>query len=224
MKNEKKESVIIYGDKELAEIAYFYLNNEKKYKVAGFTIDKNYLNQEKFCNLPIVAFEDVKKIFPPKEYRMFLPISYINLNKLREEKYLQAKEMGYKFISYISPKATYYNGEIGENSFIFEDNTIQPFTKIGNNCILWSGNHIGHHSIIKDNCFIASQVVISGKVIVEENCFLGVNSTIRDGITIGKNSVIGAGSLVLKDVKENSVISPKNTEPSKITSDRLRKI
>ena len=52
--------------------------------------------------------------------------------------------------------------EIGENCFIFEDNTIQPFVKIGDDVVLWSGNHIGHHAEIGDHCFISSHVVISG--------------------------------------------------------------
>ena len=49
---------------------------------------------------------------------------------------------------------------IGENCFIFEDNTIQPFVVVEDNVILWSGNHIGHHSVIKNHNFVSSHVVI----------------------------------------------------------------
>jgi acyl-[acyl carrier protein]--UDP-N-acetylglucosamine O-acyltransferase len=68
---------------------------------------------------------------------------------------------------------------IGENCFIFEDNTIQPFVRIEDNVILWSGNHIGHHSTIKSHNFISSHVVVSGQCTIEPNCFIGVNSTNR---------------------------------------------
>ena len=51
---------------------------------------------------------------------------------------------------------------MGDNCFIFEDNTVQPFVTLGNNLVLWSGNHIGHHSTLRDHCFISSHVVISG--------------------------------------------------------------
>ena len=45
---------------------------------------------------------------------------------------------GYKLASYVSSKATLLNNrQFGENCFIFEDNTIQPFVKIGNNITLW---------------------------------------------------------------------------------------
>lgn len=148
------------------------------------------------------------------EYKMFIPISYKKVNKLRAEK---VKEKGYTCVSYISSKAIYYNTSIGENCFIFENNVIQPFTKIGDNCILWSGNHIGHHTIIKDHCFLASHIVV-------EYSFLGVNSTIRDNVKIGQENVIGAGSLILSNTDDKAVFSPKETEKSKVPSNRLRGI
>ena len=42
--------------------------------------------------------------------------------------YREGKERGYSFISYVSSRATRFAGTpIGENCFILEDNTIQPF-------------------------------------------------------------------------------------------------
>lgn len=133
--------------------------------------------------MPVVAFEDVAKNYPPDSYDFFVALSYSKLNAVRKEKFLAAKEMGYKLVSFISSRATVLNeGRIGENCFIFEDNTIQPFVTIGNNVTLWSGNHIGHHSVIQDHTFIASHVVISGGVEIGEQCFVGVNATLRDHI------------------------------------------
>ena len=48
---------------------------------------------------------------------------------------------------------------IGENTFIFEANVVQPGVTVGDNVVLWSGNHIGHDSVIEDHCFIASHAV-----------------------------------------------------------------
>lgn len=69
--------------------------------------------------------------------------------------------------------------KIGENCFIFEDNTIQPFVTIGDNRVLWSGNHVGHNPTVGDHVFVTSQVVISGACTIGDNSFLGVNATIR---------------------------------------------
>jgi sugar O-acyltransferase (sialic acid O-acetyltransferase NeuD family) len=152
-------------------------------------------------------------------------LSYAKLNQVRREKYLAAREKGYHIPSYISSHATVLNdGRIGENCFILEDNTIQPFVTIGNNVTLWSGNHIGHHSTIHDHCFLASHIVVSGGVSIDESCFIGVNATLRDHITIGSKSVIGAGVLVLADVEPEGLYIGTATERSSIPSTRLRKI
>lgn len=214
--------VIIFGIGQIAEIAHFYLTNDSEHEVVAFTVDKDFLNGDSFHNLPIVAYEDMIEKYPPNEYKMFIPISYKKVNKLRAEKFADVKAKGYECISYISSKATYYNTPIGENCFIFENNVIQPFTKIGDNCILWSGNHIGHHTTIEDHCFLASHVVVSGNVVIGESSFLGVNCTIADNVSIGKSNVIGSGAIIFKNTDDNSVYSPAETEKSKVPSNRLR--
>jgi len=214
--------VIIFGIGQIAEIAHFYLTNDSEHEVVAFTVDKEFLKGDSFHTLPVVAYEDLIEKYPPNEFKMFIPISYKKVNKLRAEKFADAKAKGYKCVSYISSKATYYNTPVGENCFIFENNVIQPFTSIGDNCILWSGNHIGHHTTIEDHCFLASHVVISGKVNIGEFSFLGVNSTISDNVSIGIANVIGSGAIIFKDTDDNAVYSPSETEKSRVSSNRLR--
>lgn len=216
--------VIIFGVGQIAEIALFYLKNDSEHEVVAFTVDSDFLKTDKFHNLPVISFDQIEKEYPPQDYKMFIPISYNKINKIRAKKFEEARIKGYNFISYISSKATYYNTPVGENCFIFENNVIQPYTKIGDNCILWSGNHIGHHTIIEDHCFLASQIVISGSVTIGEYSFIGVNATIRDNIQIGKSNVIGASSLVLSNSDDNSVFSPRQTDKSKVPSNKLRSI
>lgn len=217
--------VIIFGIGDISQIAHLYLSESDGYEVIAFTMDRDFIQENIFFNLPVVPFGDLEQHFNPQEYKLFIPLSYTKVNKLREQKYLEAKEKGYSFISYIHPKATVAsNAKIGENCFIFEDNTIQPYVTIEDNCILWSGNHIGHHSTIKAHCFIASHVVISGGCEIGENTFIGVNATLRDHIKIGKSNVVGAGALILGDTEDNKVYMATPTEPSKVPSNRLRGI
>ena len=217
--------VVIFGTGDIAQIAHFYLTHDSHYQVIGFTVDQEYLKQSEFCGLPVVPFEEVEKHYPPDSHDMFVAISYAKVNVVRASKYEAAKSKGYHLISYVSSKASTWSGlEIGENCFILEDNTIQPFVKIGNNVTLWSGNHIGHHAEISDNCFIASHVVISGGVKVGANCFIGVNATLRDHIAIAKSCVIGAGALILQDTQENGVYIAQAAELAKVPSHRLRSI
>lgn len=214
--------VIIFGVGQIAETALYYLNHDSEHEVIAFTVDSNFLKLDKFQNLPVVSFEEIEKKYPPNEHKMFIPISYNKINKIRAKKFEEAKMKGYNFISYISSKATYYNTPVGENCFIFENNVIQPFTKIGDNCILWSGNHIGHHATIEDHCFLTSHIVVSGGVTIGEYTFIGVNATIRNNIKIGKENLIGASSLILRDTSDRSVFSSKETLKSRVPSNKLR--
>lgn len=217
------KKVIVFGTGDISQIAHLYLSEDAGHEVVAFTMDKEYIKEDIFFGLPVVAFENLEEKFSQNEYKLFIPLSYTKINKLREKKFIEAKEKGYSFVTYIHPKATVAsNAKIGENCFIFEDNTIQPFVTIEDNCILWSGNHIGHHSVIKANCFIASHVVISGGCEIGENTFIGVNATLRDHIKIGKSNVVGAGALILGDTEENKVYMATATEASKVPSNRLR--
>ncbi len=198
--------VVIFGLMDLAELAHYYLTEDSEHEVVAFTVHKKYRNIESFKGLPVVDFETIEESFPTTSNHLFAPMIGTNMNRLREEVYNVGKQKGYKFISYISSKATIFNNRFGENCFILEDNTIQPFTDIGNNVILWSGNHIGHHSLIKDHVFFTSHVVMSGHCIIEPNCFFGVNSTLRDGCHLAKGTLLAMGaSLSKKETEEWSV-------------------
>lgn len=220
-----KKPLVIFGSDDVAQLAYYYFKMDSNYEVVAFTLDSAYIKKNEFCDLPVIPFEDIVEKYPPDSNDIFIAIGYSKLNDLRREKFLAAKEKGYKLASFISSYATMLNeGMVGENCFIFEDNTVQPFVTIGNNVTLWSGNHIGHHSIIGDHTFIASQAIISGRVEIGKQCFIGVNATIRDHIKIGDKCVIGAGALILGDVAPEGVYVDVATERSKVPSKRLRSI
>jgi sugar O-acyltransferase (sialic acid O-acetyltransferase NeuD family) len=216
--------IIIFGTHDFAQLAYFYLAREGKHEIVAFTAHQKYIEDLTFLNLPVVPFDTLEFSHPPQEYYIFAPMSSIKMNSIRQGIYEQVKSKGYSCISYISPKAVYYGTPIGENCFIFENNTIQPFTTIGNNVIMWSGNHIGHHSSIEDHCFIASHAVISGHVTIKQNCFIGVNATLNNGITIAKNTFIGSGALITTNTKEFGVYPGTSSEISRVPSNKLRSI
>ncbi len=220
-----KRRLVIFGVGDAAELAFSYFCSDSSYDVVAFTVDSSYIDRDSFCGLPLVPFETITNIYPPDDFDVFVALGYSKINSVRKEKYLSAKAIGYRMASYISSRATVLNkNDIGDNCFILEDNTVQPFVKIGNNVTLWSGNHVGHHSIIEDHCFIASHAVISGRVQVGEQTFIGVNATLRDHITIGPRCIIGAGALLLTDAEPEGVYLGSATERSRVPSGRLRRI
>jgi sugar O-acyltransferase (sialic acid O-acetyltransferase NeuD family) len=220
------KKLVIFGVSDAAELAHYYFTHDSDYQVVAFAVDLAYLPDSKsFCGLPVVPFEDVGNIYPTDQYAFFVALGYSNLNQTRKQKYLAVKALGYEIASYVSVRATVLNeGRIGENCFILEDNTIQPFVTIGNNVTLWSGNHIGHHTIIDDHCFLASHIVVSGRVHICESCFIGVNATLRDHIVVGEKCIIGAGTLLLSAAEAGGVYIGDSTVRSKVPSSRLRNI
>ena len=195
--------VIIFGVKDFAELAHFYLTHDSEHEVVAFSINQEYLPEEKiFHSLPILPFEDIETNLSPSEYHFFAPMSPQKMNRLRESIYNQIKAKGYQCVNYISSKATVFPGQIiGDNCFILEDNTIQPYTSIGNNVIMWSGNHIGHHSVIKDHVMFTSHVVMSGHCEIEAFSFFGVNSTLRDGLKIAEGTFLAMGGVLTKNTE-----------------------
>ncbi len=212
--------VIIFGLQDFASLAHFYLRHDSEHSPVAFTVTRDYLPAERcFEGLPVVAFEEVEQLYPPPEHRFFAPMSHRGMNRVRAKIYLQAKAKGYSCISYVSSRATVFaTTPIGENCFILEDNTIQPFTTIGNNVVLWSGNHIGHHSSIGDHVLFTSHVVLSGHCRVEPYCFFGVNATLRDGLRIAEGSLIGMGACVTRDTEPWGVYKGNPARKSEVPS------
>ncbi|OEE77726.1 acetyltransferase [Vibrio genomosp. F6] len=216
------KNIIIFGLGDNSELAHYYFNNDSEHKVVAFTVDKEFQDKEEFCGLPVIAFEELSSKYSQEDNVLFIAIGYGSMNKNRENAYEKAKGQGWGFANYISSRATVLTDSIGENNFILEDNTIQPFVSIGNNNVIWSGNHIGHHGTIGNNNFITSQVTISGRVDIKNNCFIGVNSSIRDHIKIEDFTLIGAHSWISKDTKPCEVYTAKQTPLFPKTSDRLK--
>ena len=203
--------LVIFGAGDIARLAHYYFTRDSSHTVAAFTVDSAYRSGGTFLDLPLVDFETVTQSYPPSAYSMFVALSYARMNKVRAEKYQQAKALGYDLVSYISSHCTFLSDHpSGDNCFILEDNTIQPFVRIGSNVTLWSGNHIGHDSIIEDHCFLASQIVVSGYVHIQPYCFIGVNATLRNSITIAAETLVGAGAVIMKDtVAQGVYIQPQ---------------
>ncbi|WP_394775091.1 acetyltransferase [Flavobacterium sp.] len=214
--------VIIFGIQDFAELAHYYLENDSEHEVVAFSVNENYLSENKiFHGLPIIAFENIEKQYSPDEFKFFAPMAPQKMNQLREKVYNDIKSKGYELISYVSSKAILFNNSIGDNCFILENNTIQPFTSIGNNVILWSGNHIGHHSTIKNHIMFTSHVVLSGHCVVENYCTFGVNSTIRDGLHIAEGTFVAMSASIIKNTESWSIYKGNPGVKSEISSKRL---
>ena len=130
-----------------------------------------------------------------------------------------------------------YGCEIHNNTKIGPFVEIQKDVIIGKNCKISSHSFICSGVTIKDKVFIGHNVVFINdripksvnkkgqlksendwkleKTLIEEGSSIGSGSIIMCGIKIGKNAIIGAGSLVLKNVSNNTLYTNKRKEITK---------
>ncbi|MGE3173358.1 MAG: acetyltransferase [Planctomycetota bacterium] len=214
--------IVIFGTGDIARLAHHYFATDSEHEVVAFTVDGAYRTGDAFRGLPLVDFEQVVDRYPPDEHRLFVALSYAKMNAVRRAKYLAARERGYALASYVSSRCTWLAQEPpGDNCFVLEDNTVQPFVRVGNDVTLWSGNHIGHDSVIEDHVFVSSHVVVSGHVTVGEASFLGVNATLRNSIRIAPRTLVGAGVAIMQDTVEGGVYLPPRPVLSRRRSDEV---
>jgi acetyltransferase-like isoleucine patch superfamily enzyme len=106
---------------------------------------------------------------------------------------------------------------IGNDFKIWNNSTVDYGCKIGNNVKIHCNVYVAQFTIVEDDVFMAPGVTIGNDPhpqcslcmkgpIIKKGARIGVNVTILPKITIGRNSLVGAGSVVTKDVPDNSVV------------------
>ncbi len=129
------------------------------------------------------------------------------IEKLKR-KYVEFKG-GETYINYLRKKGI----KIGKNCTIGPARTInvdlsRPYlVEIGDEVRLNYGLTIMTHdylSLVFKN-YYGDFLPSSGKVKIGNNVYFGRNCTVLKGVTIGNNCIIGYGSLVTKDIPDNSV-------------------
>lgn len=85
--------------------------------------------------------------------------------------------------------------------------TIGDHTKIGPDCHLVTAVHP------KDPVERRTHIVRGEPIKVGDDCWLGANVTVLPGVTIGDRCIIGAGSVVTKDVPDDSIYAGDPAHP-----------
>ena len=102
-----------------------------------YTCHSEFIVEKDINNIPVFALENVTKNLSHSNTHVFVATGYKKMNKIRQKLYEEMKEKN-TLASFIHPNIDIWdNTKIGENVFLFEDNTIQPFTSIG--IILYCG-------------------------------------------------------------------------------------
>lgn len=132
------------------------------------------------------------------------PKSYRNRQKLLDDHHLNKIE----FETLIHPSAMIADDvNIGSGSIIYPNVVALSNVSIGKHVTILSGTVLNHDVKVGNWSILASGIMIAGEVKVGDTCYLGASCSIREGINIGNGSLVGMGSAVIRDVKENTVVT-----------------
>ena len=106
--------------------------------------------------------------------------------------------------------------EIGDNVIIGSLAHIDYNVKIGSDTKIEGLVYVAPKCIIGKNVFIGPSATLTNDpyppskklegVLVKDDAVIGARSVIKSGVTVGENSVIAMGSIVVKNVPDNTVV------------------
>jgi UDP-perosamine 4-acetyltransferase len=124
-------------------------------------------------------------------------------NREREELFLDLKNQGFVFPTFIAGTAVKKEGVVyGEGNIVFDKAYIGPLVRMGSNNILNTASIIEHECLIGDHCNIGPGSVISGRATIGNHVFVGTSATVIDKVSISSFVTLGAGAVVVKDINE----------------------
>ena len=95
---------------------------------------------------------------------------------------------------------------MGKGCILCAGTNVSVNTVIGSHCLFNISATVGHDCIIGDYVSTMSGSCICGNVTVQDLAYLSTNCTVIPGKTVGIHSVVGAGSVVIRNVKDNTTV------------------
>lgn len=201
------EKIIIYGAgggaKGVLKIINSLNSDKKIWDIIGFIDDTIERSDIVYYDKPVYKnFSNFNNFG-----KLNCVISIGNADTRRKKFDILKKQKYFNFPSLIHPSVDIvFDVKIGSACIIYPNTVIEPGVNIKNNVMINMGSLIGHDVFIGENCVLSPGVNLGGNVIIGKNSFLGMNCSIKEKTKIGQNCIIGMGSVVLKDVPDNSVV------------------
>lgn len=193
-------NILIYGKGDFAKIIYQYLKRDKKYKVLGFCVDKEYIDKDIYLGLPLFDVDNIASKFDMHNTYVYVAVGYSSM-EARQKMFDKAVSFSFKFTNIICEGVNIDSSvNIGSNNIFMPGVIIEPFTKIGNNNIFWSSSLVCHDVTIGNHNFFAAKTIIGGFSKVRDRNFLGFSVVVIDNINISSNILLGASSLVIENI------------------------
>lgn len=193
--------IVIFGNTEFAEELYQVMTSEG-IEVVAFTVDRQYMGSDTFCNLPMYPFESIEDYIDMSESEVALALGYSQMNNVRKQKYEECKKRGYSIATFCSEKAFIYTELIGEGSIIMPSAYIGPSVKMGVCNVVKVKNSLPHHNTVGNFNWFSGGCTFGGGTKIGNNCFFGLCSTIRNSINVADYTFSAANAYLYKNTIE----------------------
>jgi sugar O-acyltransferase (sialic acid O-acetyltransferase NeuD family) len=176
------------------------------YECAGFLDDNAAVHGQKIAGVPVLGrlkeatrFPDcvfVSGIGSPDSF--WRKVDILRTTGLAPE----------RFETVVHPQASISSlAQLGRGCVALAGVAVGARATIGDHVILLQGAIVSHDCRLGDYVCVASGACLSGAVDVAASSYIGANASVRGGVKIGPRSLVGMGSVVLKDVPENTVVA-----------------
>lgn len=121
------------------------------------------------------------------------------------------EENAYELIPHIGNVVLENFVEIGNNVCI--DRAVLGSTYLSEHVKVDNLVHIAHGVKIGKNSLVIANAMVAGSVEIGENVWVSPSASIRQKLTVADNALVGMGSVVVKNVEEQSVVAGNPAKP-----------
>lgn len=201
-----KERVIVLGGGGHARVLIDTLLKQSV-SVLGITDINMKKHRKVIMGIPVIGYDQIVFEFQPNQIKLVNGLGSVNDTGQRKKIFDFFKSRGYTFECVIHPSAIISDDVIiDEGAQIMAGSVIQTGSYIGSNTIINTKVSVDHDCFIGAHVHLAPGVILSGGVRVNEGVHVGAGATIIQGLQIGQKSTIGAGSVVIRDVAEETTV------------------
>ena len=208
----EKKKVIILGGGGIASIASWIMDRRGDAEAVGLVNDivpvGEWIGTRKKLRV-MGTSEDVAGYIRDTDFYFFIAFHGMQREKEVYEKIRGFGIPGERLYSPIDPSAVVAHdySVIGKGVMAGPMSQIGPDVVIGDNTVILGNAFIGHDTQIGEFCHIATNAVLGSLNRIGNACHIGMNATLRERVRVGDYGLVGMGSVVLKDVEENTIVA-----------------
>lgn len=203
----KMEDIILLGLGGHAHSVVDSIEQAGKYNIIGF-LDTEEMQDKHYKDYRVLGTDDSMQEYFDKGVRnAFVTIGFMGKGNIRNKLYRQLQDIGYTVPNILDRTVVISeNVELEDGIFVGKRAVINANVHIGKMCIINTGTIVEHDCRIGGFSHVAVGSVVCGGAVIGNQTLIGANATVIQERKIGNRCIIGAGTIIRKDVEENTMV------------------